>query len=66
MHVGAASIMPPTLQNDYMYSFQFLNKDGIATYTFLGRYFINIILICSTISVAGSNYFFFKFCSGLI
>ena len=61
MHVGAASIIPPTLQNDCMYSFQLLNNDGIATYTFFGRYFISINLICSTMSVAGSNYFFFKF-----
>jgi hypothetical protein len=31
IHVGAASIKPPTLQKDCMYSFQFLYNDGIAT-----------------------------------
>ena len=31
IHVGAASIRPPTLQKDCMYSLQFLYKDGIAT-----------------------------------
>lgn len=45
IHVGAASIIPPTLQKDYIYSFQFLNREGIATCAFFGKYFIKIDLI---------------------
>jgi hypothetical protein len=48
MHVGAASIIPPTLQKKVMYSAQLLKSEGIAICAFLGRYFAIIGLICST------------------
>jgi hypothetical protein len=65
-HVGAASMIPPTLQKLAMYSAQDLNKLGIAMSAFLGRYLANKAFIYSTMSTPGSNYFFLRDCSGLI
>ena len=64
--VGAASMIPPTRQNDAMYSAQDLNKEGIAIMAFLGSHLANNILICSMMSTPGSSYFLFKVCKGLI
>jgi len=61
MQVGAASMMPPTLQKEAIYSAQFLYRDGIAIIDFLGKNLASIGFICSTRSIAGSNYFFLRF-----
>lgn len=66
MQVGAASMIPPTLQKKVMYSDQLLNKEGIAIWAFLGKYFAIIGLICSTKSMFWSIYFFFNIYRGLI
>ena len=66
MQVGAASMMPPTRQNEAMYSAQLLNRDGIATIAFLGKYLARMGLICSTRSRFGSSYFFLSACNALI
>lgn len=56
--VGAASMMPPTLQKDAIYSLQLLNREGVAMTVFFGRNFASIGLISSTRSELGSSYFF--------
>jgi len=58
--VGDASMIPPTRQNDDMYSCQDLKRFGIAMIAFLGRYLVRIGFIYSTKSSYGSSCFFFK------
>jgi hypothetical protein len=61
MQVGAASMIPPTLQKEAMYSAQLLKSNGIATIAFLGRYLARIGFIYSTKSKFGSSYFFLSY-----
>lgn len=53
-------MIPPTRQNDDMYSCQDLKRFGIAMIAFLGRYLVRIGFIYSTKSSYGSSCFFFK------
>ena len=66
MQVGAASMIPPPVRKTAMDSDQLLNKEGIAIWAFLGKYFAIIGLICSTKSMFWSIYFFFNIYRGLI
>ena len=52
--------MPPTLQKEAKYSYQFLNKDGTAITTFFGKFFAKIGFIYSTKLKFGSIYFLFN------
>lgn len=58
--VGAASIIPPTLQKACKYSFQLLKSLGVAIFTFFGRNLPNMFITLSTSSSETSIYFFFK------
>ena len=58
--VGEASMMPPTLQKEAMYSAQLLKRVGIAIIAFLGSCFANMGLSASTRSISGSSCFFFR------
>jgi hypothetical protein len=59
-------MIPPTRQKEDIYSAQLLNREGIATIAFLGKYLARMGLIYSTRSRFGSSYFFLSCYKGLI
>lgn len=66
MHVGAASITPPTLQNAERKSDHPSYSLYIAILTFFGKLLESMLIILSTSSSLISNYFFLKSANGLI